>query len=90
MPMTKSDWRKGRRVGLLILGVFVALFIVASLNGRAGPSLQIQALRDACHNRYGQAHSRGDTVLADAWIPRPELQRGRPFLRCMDLNQLLD
>jgi len=85
MALEQSDWRQARKVGLIILGVFAAIFIAAVLLRKPGESMQPQALLDTCRTRYAQAHSRGDTVLADAWIPRPELQNGRGMLRCMDL-----
>ena len=85
MPMESTDWRKARRAALIILGIFVAIFVFASLPRRSGPSLQTQALRDSCKTRYSQARSHGDSILADAWIPHPELQVGRGMLRCIDL-----
>jgi hypothetical protein len=85
MPMDSADWRRARKAGLIILGVFVAIFVFVSLPRRRGLSPQTQALVDACKTRYSQAHSHGDSILADAWIPRPEIQTRRQMLRCIDL-----
>jgi hypothetical protein len=87
MPMQQSDWRKARRVLPLIGVITFALLVIASLAILKQPrtSMLIEVLREACGDRYRQAHSRGDSILVNAWVPRPELQRGRPFLRCMDL-----
>ena len=86
MALNDSDRRSGRKVIFWIIGGFAGLGLLAVLIGKPGQQSPVDvALIEACRQRYSQAHSRGDSILADAWIPRPDLQVGRGLRRCGDL-----
>ena len=81
-----SELRSGRKVIFWIIGGFAGLLVLTVFLGKPGQQTPIDlALVDACSQRYSQAHSRGDSLLADGWIPRPDLQVGRGLRRCGDL-----
>lgn len=89
MSFDRSDWRSARKVGFWLIVGIAALFMVDALLSHPGTRTPLdQALVDACKSRYAQAHSHGDTILADAWIPRPDLQGLRGLRRCSDLGVL--
>ena len=65
------------------LGLFVALAVALSL--KHGAELREQ-LRAECRTKYALAHNRGDSLLADNWIPAPGLQPTRGLRHCRDLG----
>ena len=86
MSLERNDWRAARKAGIWLIGGIAVLYMVANLLHRPGTRSPIyQALIDACQDRYARARSHGDTILADAWIPRPDLQGIRNPQRCSDL-----
>jgi len=85
MSLDRNDWRAARKTGLWVIGGIAGLYMVALLLNRGSRPPVDQVLIDACKDRYARAHSHGDTILADAWIPRPDLQGLRGLRRCSDL-----
>ena len=85
MTPKEHDRSSLRRARYWIFGLASAL-ILWVLIVKPGPDPQYLALNAACTERYSRAHSRGDSLLVDAWIPEPGLQTRRMrFLRCRDL-----
>ena len=86
MTLGVADKRSARRVGVGILAgaLFLAIAGAIMLPGRASRSRQL--MRAACQKRYAQARTRGDSLIAGGWIPRPDLQVRRQYLTCRDLG----
>ena len=89
MSLDAKDQRSARKAGFWLIVGIAGLFMLAVLFRRPGVRTPFdQALIDACKDRYAHARSHGDTILADAWIPRPDLQGIRYLRRCSDLMVL--
>ena len=89
MVLEDSDRRSVRKAAFWIFGTiscFLGLFLLT--RGSANRSPVDLALIAACQERYASAHSRGDSILVDAWIPRPDLQGVRNLQRCEGLVPL--
>jgi len=65
------------------LGLLAALGLVMSL--RHGSDVREQ-LRAECRARYAAAHTRGDSILVNNWIPAAGLQGVRGIQHCRDLG----
>ena len=63
------------------LGGVVSLIISV----RHGSDLQ-EKLRAECRARYAGAHTRGDSIVVDNWIPASGLQGVRGVRHCSDLG----
>jgi len=86
MTLDGNEQRSANKAVFWIIGGFAGLLLLAVLLTRPGVRTPVdQALIEACNDRYAHARSHGDTILADAWIPRPDLQRIRQLRRCSDV-----
>ena len=65
------------------LGLLLTGGLIVSLKHR--PDV-LKQLRAECHARYAAASTRADTILADNWVPAPELQGVRRVQHCSDLG----
>lgn len=75
-----------RKVSPWLLGA-VLLIVVLSIvvSNKHQPDI-LDQLRTECRARYGTAHTRGDSILVDNWIPAQGLQGIRGVRHCSDLG----
>jgi len=80
---TTQTLRSAAKWLFIPLGLLAAVGIVMSV--RHGPDLQEQ-LRAECRARYAAAHTRGDSIVVDNWVPAAGLQGIRRVRHCSDLG----
>ena len=74
--------RKSAKWFFIAIGVLAVLAFAISLSQQPERSEQLRA---ECRAKYAAARTRGDTILAENWIPAPGLQTGRSLRHCRDL-----
>jgi len=80
---TTQTLRSAAKWLFIPLGLVAAVGIAISV--RHGSDLQEQ-LRVACRARYAAAHTRGDSIVVDNWVPASGLQGIRGMRHCSDLG----
>jgi hypothetical protein len=66
----------------VVIGALLVVTRIISDKHRPEIAAQLQA---ECRAKYAAAHSRGDSILADNWIPAPGLQATRTLWHCGQL-----
>lgn len=80
---TMRAFRQTAKWFFMVLGVLAVFAFAISLTRE--PELR-ERLRAECRARYAAAHDRGDSILADNWIPAPGLQGGRTLRHCSEFE----
>jgi len=66
----------------VVLGALTVVTLIISTKHNPEIAAQLQA---ECRAKYAAAHSRGDSIIADNWIPSPGLQSTRSLRHCRQL-----
>jgi hypothetical protein len=65
-----------------VVGVLTVATLIISTAHRPEIATKLQA---ECQAKYAAAHTRGDSIIADNWIPAPGLQATRSLRHCRQL-----
>ena len=83
-PMAITETvRTAAKLFALPLGLLLGGALVVSLSHRSQARDQLRA---ECRAKYAAAGTRGDTILADNWIPAPGLQATRALRHRRDFG----
>ncbi len=66
------------------MALAVLIIVTFAISVRHPPEIDEQ-LRAECRTKYAAAHNRGDSILADNWIPAPGLQQVRSLRHCSQI-----
>jgi len=75
-----------RKVGLWLFGAVLVLAVLSIVVSNKHQPDILDQLRSECRARYATAHTRGDSILVDNWIPAQGLQGIRGVWHCSDLG----
>jgi len=67
---------------LVVVGALTVVTFIISTKRQPEIAARLEA---ECQAKYAAAHSRGDSIIADNWIPAPGLQTTRSLRHCRQL-----